>query len=151
MKTRLFAPLSAIIVAASLAFSGHAVAVDSPTAIAGATIVTAEQAKQSIDKGTPVFDLRTPTEFAEGSIKGSVNVPYKEKSEKIEAFDAAVDSFDLAKLPANKTAPLVFFCAGVQCWKSFKGATLAVKAGYKKVLVMRGGWPEWKDKKHPTQ
>lgn len=140
-----------LMAAASFAVAGHAIAVDSPSAIPGATIVTAEEAKAAIDKGAPVFDLRTPTEFAEGSVKGAVHVPYKEKSEKVPAFDASKDSFDLSKLPADRAAPVVFYCAGLGCWKSYKGATVAIKAGFKKILVMRGGWPEWKGKGYPIQ
>jgi len=136
---------------ASFAAAGQAVAEESPTSIPGATIITAEQAKQAIDKGIPVFDLRTPTEFAEGSVKGAVHLPYKEKSTKVVDFDASQDSFDLSKLPADRSAQVVLYCAGVQCWKSFKGATVAVKAGFKKIMVMRGGWPEWKEKGYPIQ
>jgi rhodanese-related sulfurtransferase len=141
----------ALMAAASFIVAGQSVAAESPATIPGATMVTAEQAKQAIDKGAPVFDLRTPTEFAEGSVKGSVSIPYKEKSTKVLDFDAAQDSFDLSKLPADRAAPVVFYCAGVECWKSFKGATVAVKAGFKKVMVMRGGWPEWKGKGYPIQ
>lgn len=141
----------ALISVASFTMGAQAVAAESPGSIAGATIVTAEQARQAIDKGVPVFDLRTPTEFAEGSVKGAVTLPYKEKSTKVLDFDASLDSFDLSKLPADRSAPVLLYCAGIECWKSFKGAAVAVKAGFKKVMVMRGGWPEWKSKGYPIQ
>lgn len=131
--------------------SGQSMAQVSPTTIHGATIVTAEQARQAIDRGVPVFDMRTPTEFAEGSVKGAVHLPYKEFSKKTLDFDASQDGFDLGKLPADRAAPMVFYCAGVDCWKSFKAATMAVKAGFGKIMVMRGGWPEWKEKGYPIQ
>lgn len=140
-----------LVAVASLAIAGQSVAAESPTTIPGATIVTAEQAMQAIGKGTPVFDLRTPTEFAEGSVKGSVHLPYKEKSASVLDFDASQDSFDLGKLPPDRDAPLVLYCSGVNCWKSFKGATVAVKAGFKNIMVMRGGWPEWKGNGYPIQ
>ena len=151
MQMQIKKTILTLMAVASFAVAGQSVAADSPASIPGATIVTAEQAKQAIDKGAPVFDLRTPTEFAEGSVKGSVSVPYKEKSAKVLDFDASQDSFDLSKLPADHAAPVVLYCAGVQCWKSFKGATVVVKAGFKKIMVMRGGWPEWKEKGYPIQ
>ncbi len=124
---------------------------ESPASVAGAKIVTAVEAKQLIDKGVPVFDLRTPTEYAEGHIKGAALVAYKEKSAKEVNFKAEEDSFDLSKLPSDKNAPLVFYCAGVNCWKSFKGGTVAVKAGYKNLSILRGGYPEWKEKGFPLE
>lgn len=147
----------ALMAVAGFAVAGHSVAAEtqvsaeSPVTLTGATIVTAEQAKKAIDSGAQIFDLRTPTEFAEGSVKGAVNLPYKEKSAKSPDFDGSQDSFDLSKLPADRSTPLVLHCTDQKCWKSYKGAALAVKAGHKKVMVMRGGWPEWKSKGYPIQ
>jgi rhodanese-related sulfurtransferase len=104
-----------------------------------------------MDKGVPVIDARTPTEFAEGHIKGATLVAYKEKSEKKVGFDASGDSFDLSKLPADKNAMVVLYCNAADCWKSYKAGTMAIKAGYKKIQWMRGGFPEWKAKGYPTE
>jgi rhodanese-related sulfurtransferase len=137
--------------AAALVASGLTVAAENPTTLAGGTIVTAEQAKALIDKGAPVFDLRTANEFAEGHIKGAKLVAYKEKSAKEAAFDASKDDFDLSKLPADKNAPIVLYCNGLDCWKSYKGSVVAIKAGYKKIQWLRGGFPEWKGKGYPVE
>ena len=90
-------------------------------------------------------------EYAEKTIKGAISVPYKEKSAKEAGFDAAQDQFDLARLPANKAAPLVFFCNSGECWKSYKASVVAQKAGYSKISWFRGGFPEWNSKGLPTQ
>jgi rhodanese-related sulfurtransferase len=137
--------------AAAFVASGLTVAADNPSTLAGATIVTADQAKALIDKGTPVFDVRTANEFAEGHIKGAKNVAYKEKSAKVADFDASADSFDLAKLPADKNATLVLYCNGLDCWKSYKASVMAIKAGYKKIQWLRGGFPEWKGKGYAVE
>jgi rhodanese-related sulfurtransferase len=137
--------------AAALLASGLTVAAENPTTLAGGTIVNAEQAKALIDKGAPVFDLRTANEFAEGHIKGAKLVAYKEKSAKEAAFDASKDDFDMSKLPADKNATIVLYCNGLDCWKSYKGSVVAIKAGYKKIHWLRGGFPEWKGKGYPVE
>ncbi len=124
---------------------------DTPATLAGVKVVTAEEAKKLHDAGVPMFDARVAAEYADKTIKGAVNVPYKEKSAKDPAFDASQDHFDLGKLPADKSAPLVLFCNGPECWKSYKAAAVAHKAGYGKIYWLRGGFPEWSSKGLPTQ
>lgn len=127
------------------------IAADNPSTLPGATIVTADAAKDLIAKGAQVIDVRSANEYAEGHIKGAKNVPYKEKSDKKAAFDASQDSFDLGKLPADKAAAMVLYCNGLECWKSYKAGVTAVKAGYTKINWLRGGMPEWKGKGYPTE
>lgn len=126
-------------------------AADTPASLAGAKVVKADEAKKLADAGAAMIDTRVATENAEKTIKGSKNVVYKEKSAKVADFDAGADQFDLAKLPADKAAPIVFFCNGPECWKSYKGSTAALKAGYSKVFWFRGGMPEWVAAGLPTQ
>lgn len=141
--------LSALSLATLL--SAPAIAADTPSELAGATLVTADRAKELAAKGAQLLDVRSANEFAEGHIKGAKNVPYKEKSEKKPGFDAGQDSFDLAKLPADKAADLIVYCNGAECWKSYKAGATAIKAGYKKVHWLRGGMPEWKAKGYPVE
>jgi len=63
----------------------------------------------------------------------------------------SASAFDLTKLPADKAAPVVFFCNAGECWKSYKASVAAVKAGYTKVNWFRGGVPEWIAAGLPTQ
>jgi rhodanese-related sulfurtransferase len=126
-------------------------AADTPAKLDGTTLVTAEQVKDLMAKGTPVIDARVANEYAEAHIKGALNVPYKEKSTKDVKFDASQDSFDLDKLPKDKNAGIVFYCNAGECWKSYKASVAATKAGYKKVYWFRGGFPEWKSKGLPTE
>ena len=128
-----------------------ALAAETPAALPGVKVVNAEEVKKMLDGGVPVIDTRVAAEYAEKTIKGAISVPYKEKSAKEPGFDAAQDQFDLAKLPANKAAPLVFFCNSGECWKSYKASVVAQKAGYSKISWFRGGFPEWNSKGLPTQ
>jgi len=131
--------------------AGMATAAETPTALAGAHNVSAEEVKKMLDAGVPVVDTRVATEYAEKTIKGAKSVPYKEKSAKEVNFDASQDQFDLGRLPSDKSAPIVFFCNSGECWKSYKASTVAIKAGYSKVYWFRGGFPEWSNKGLPTQ
>jgi rhodanese-related sulfurtransferase len=124
---------------------------ETPATLAGAKVVGADEVKRLLDSGAAVVDTRVAAEHAEKTIKGAKSVPYKEKSTKDTGFDAALDQFDLTRLPADKSAPLVLFCNAGECWKSYKASAVAVKAGYAKVHWFRGGMPEWVAKGLPVQ
>jgi rhodanese-related sulfurtransferase len=137
--------------ALTLGFMATASANMTPDKLDGVKLVTAEQARDMLAKGAPLIDTRVAGEYAEKTIKGAISVPYKEKSAKDVKFDRAQDSFDLAKLPADKAAPVVFFCNAGECWKSYKASVLARDAGHKQINWFRGGMPEWTTKGLPTQ
>jgi len=126
-------------------------AADTPAKLDGVKIVSAEDARQMHARGVPLIDTRVATEYADKTIKGATSVPYREKSAKDVKFDRKQDQFDLSKLPADKNAPLVFFCNSGECWKSYKASVVARDAGYKQVYWLRGGMPEWVGKGLPTQ
>jgi len=142
--TWLFALSAALAVGAAMANS-------TPASLAGVKLVTADAVKKLMEQGAVVIDTRVANEYAEGRIKGAVNVTYREKSAKAADFDAAQDSFDLAKLPADKNALVVMYCNAGECWRSYKASVVAMKAGYKNVHWMRGGIPEWKSKGYPVE
>lgn len=135
----------------ALLASTPTIAAETPASLKGAEVVDAAKAKSLMDGGAKMIDTRVANEYAEAHIKGAVNVPYKEKSAKAADFDASQDSFDLAKLPADMNAAIITQCNGAECWKSYKGAVAAIKAGYKKVYWFRGGFPEWKAKGLPVE
>jgi len=137
--------------AAVLLFGGAAFAADTPDSLKGAILVDAAKAKSLSDAGVKVIDARVANEYAESHIKGAVSVPYKEKSAKAADFDASHDSFDLGKLPADKSTAVVIYCNGAECWKSYKASAVAIKAGYKTVYWFRLGMPEWNAKGYPTE
>jgi rhodanese-related sulfurtransferase len=140
--------------AAALLLLASAAAVqagETPATLAGVTVVTAEQARKLADGGVPVIDTRVANEYAQEHIKGAKSIPYKEKSAKDVKFDPKEDSFDLAKLPAAKNAPVIFYCNAGECWKSYKASKVAADAGYTRVHWLRGGIPEWKSRGYPVE
>jgi rhodanese-related sulfurtransferase len=147
MSSRIAAAAAALLWAAALC----AHAQQTPENLAGVTIVRAEEVQKLMQAGVPVIDTRVANEFAEEHIKGARSVPYKEKSAKATDFDSGKDSFDLAKLPADKGAPIVFYCNAGECWKSYKASVVASRSGYSRISWFRGGMPEWKSKKLPVE
>jgi rhodanese-related sulfurtransferase len=125
---------------------------DTPTvAPAGVKLIEAKDVLELQAKGAIIVDTRRPAEYAEGTIKGAINVPYDpEKSAKSPDFDPAQDKFDLSKLP-DKNAHIVTFCNSGNCWKSYKSAAVLAKNGYKNVYWYRNGYPDWKARKLPTE
>lgn len=132
-------------------FTLPAVAVEeTPQSIAGGTMVDAAKTMEIMSKGGVVLDNRVAAEYAEKHIKGAINVVYKETHPKV-AKVAPEDTFDLGKLPADKSKPMVFYCNGSPCWKGYKAASAAIKAGYKSVYWFRDGLPAWVAAKLPTE
>jgi rhodanese-related sulfurtransferase len=86
------------------------------------------------DDALVVFPL-SPLEFNDLHIKGSVNIP--------------MDQLE-SKLPKDKSRKLVFYCLGVKCVASWRGAAKAVELGYKNVYAFREGLPGWIAAGYPT-
>lgn len=142
-----------VIAGLSLAGGGQvAMAQETPTvAPAGLHLVEAKEVQALQGKGAVIVDTRRAGEYAEGTLKGAINVPYDpEKSAKDAGFDPAQDKFDISKFP-DKNKDIVTFCNSGTCWKSYKAAVVLVKAGYKNVHWYRNGFPDWKAKKLPTE
>jgi rhodanese-related sulfurtransferase len=84
-----------------------------------------------------LLDVRTPTEVADqGMIEGSVTVP----------LNTLVKSLD--KLPKDKTAPIVVYCAVGH--RGAIGMMTLHLLGYTNVKSLLGGLPSWKTANLPT-
>lgn len=123
---------------------------DTPTSIPGGNYVDVDKAKSLHDKGALFVDARVAAEYAEKHVKGAINAPYKETHAKVSKVDPA-DKFDLGKLPGDKSKAMVFYCNGSPCWKGYKAAAAAIKAGYKNVNWFRDGMPAWETKGLPAE
>lgn len=137
----------------ALVFSpgSRAVSAETPLELTGAIIVSAEQVQRLLVAGALLVDTRVGNEYAESHIRGAINIPYKETSPKAANFDPALDHFQLSKLPAEKSRPIIFYCNSGDCWKSYKASAVSIKAGYTRVHWFRGGFPEWKKKGLPIE
>jgi rhodanese-related sulfurtransferase len=146
--------ISNIAIAATLAVSAFSAQAndETPTKLAGGKVISVEEGKKLLDAGGSAFvDTRAVLNFGKGHVPGATAAAYKEKSEKVENFDAAQDQFELSKLPADKAKPVVFYSDGPSGWKSYKAAVLAIKAGHKNVMYMRDGFSGWTGKGFPAE
>ena len=116
-----------------------------PTSLPGARIIAAAEARDLMAKGVAIYDVRDNETHKMGYIPGSILVPYDEASAKEVDFDHVDDKFALDRLPKDKNTPLIMFCDGTVCWKSYKSTVMAIRAGWKNIYWFRGGFPEWKE------
>ncbi len=101
-------------------------------------IIPLKKAKGMYQAGSALFiDARGAKLYQKGTIAGSINIPVK-KFSKMKKF-----------LPNKKNAKIVTFCNGFKCEKSDELAVLLMEAGYTKVMIYKGGYPEWKEQKLP--
>ncbi len=97
--------------------------------------VSVEWVKAQIDKQADmmVVDSRPKRKkYDKGHIPGAVSIPTTQ-------FDRMT-----AELPQEKDTLLVFYCGGLKCKLSHKGAQKAIALGYTKVKVFSTGYPSWK-------
>ena len=145
---------SSVAIAATLALTAVSAQAsdETPTKLTGGKVISAEEGKKTLDAGGAMFvDTRAVLNFGKGHVPGAVAIAYKEKSEKLENFDASQDQFELSKLPADKAKAVVFYSDGPAGWKSYKAAVLAIKAGHKNVMYMRDGFAGWTAKGFPSE
>lgn len=147
--------LKSLFFASLIGFSALVVAQDdkpaTPATLAGGKVVSVDEGKKLSDAKAAFFDTRAALNFGKGHVPGAKSISYKEKSEFKEGFDGSVDQFELAKLPEDKNAKIVFYSDGPKGWKSYKAAVLSIKAGYKQVHWMRDGFEGWTAKGNPVE
>jgi rhodanese-related sulfurtransferase len=104
-------------------------------------IVSIEQAEELIAQGAPFVDVRTPEEFADGHVPGSINVPVS-----LAQGTGMAPNADFVKVMSavfEKAAPIVVSCkAG---GRSARAAALLEQAGFTSVSDMSVGFEGRKD------
>lgn len=115
-----------------------------PESLPGGKVVAVAEVKALQRSGEAIFfDMRNAINYGRGHLPGARPLPYLERSEPVEAFDAAADQFDISALPKDRKQPVVFYSHGDTGWKSYKAAVQAVRAGYVRVHWFRGGVAAW--------
>ena len=111
-----------------------------PEAIAGSTVISAEQL---IEFANQIPDLI----IIDSRIRGDRKQGYIETSISLPDIDTHCDS--LARIIADKAAPLLFYCNGIKCGRSGKAVKIAIDCGYRRIYWFRGGFQEWLAKGDP--
>lgn len=126
-----------------------------PMSLSGVTVVSVEVLQALRVKGVPLVDVRSMPDYLTVRIPGALHARYQEYSERSEVFNEKSDHPQefvgrLADiLPAG--SPVIFYCNGLYCWKSYKASRLAVASGYHPVYWFRGGLSEWVEAGLPTE
>ncbi len=91
-----------------------------------------------------VVDARTKFEWETLRVKGSINMPVDE----IDTGFNRQFEHDLKKLRQQTTKPIVFYCNGRTCPKSYEAARRAIRIGVTNVYTYDAGIIDWV-KAHP--
>ncbi|MBI4849868.1 MAG: rhodanese-like domain-containing protein [Nitrospirae bacterium] len=135
------------------ACAGIAMADDAPTPakLEGVKIVTADEVKAVLgQKDVHVFDMRKALNYGKGHLQGAASLPFKWTTENEDPSKRAGE-FNLAVLPQDKNAKVVFHSDGPSGWKSYYAAKIAKEAGYKNVMWYRDGFDDWSNKGYPLE
>jgi len=100
------------------------------------------QVKELYDRKEGAFvDARDMETYASRHIKGALSLPSGEADAGLAAFGARV----------NKETTIVVYCNGFDCHDSMELGSRLLKAGFRRVYVFLGGYPEWRDAGYPTE
>ena len=111
-----------------------------PLSVEGATTITAEEALKLHEDGVAFIDLRNPRLHARRHVPGAHHLDLK--TDFNEKSLAAV---------AGKDDPVVLYCSGVKCSRSYRATEQALAWGYSKIYFFRGGIVEWKNAGYPME
>lgn len=141
----------AIVLASTLFAARPAMSDDVPSGVFGIRLASADEVLALQDKGALIFDVRDEADYADGHIKGAINVPYRERSAATTHFSAKMDEFRLLKLPGERSVPIVFGGDGPESWRSYKASIAALRVGYTSIHWYRAGFPDWKARGLPVE
>ena len=80
--------------------------------------------------GVRLIDVRTPMEFSQGNINGSVNVDFNNEEEFLNYFNEL-----------DKTEPVFLYCRSGN--RSRESADKLINLGFSKIYDLEGGFIEW--------
>ncbi len=107
----------------------------------GLRVIPLEEAVRLYREQQAVFiDARPQTFYAEGHIKGAVNLPWNR------AEELFIDV--LTPVPPEET--VITYCDGISCDLSENLAEFLTDIGYTDVYVLPDGWNRWKAQGLPT-
>lgn len=102
--------------------------------VIGATELGALPAGALYDRSVRFIDVRSRAAYAQGHVPGAVNL----------SLVSSLSREELSKV-AKTGDEIVFYCQSKYCGQSAIAAAKAVAWGYKKVYLLDGGLPAWKD------
>ncbi len=123
-------------------------AAPTPRELPGARTIRTPQLKAWLEREAPARPLLLDVVGGTGhdSIPGALWLPGAGRGASLTDPVQAQLARTLDTLTGRDRArPMVFFCAGVQCWLSYNAALRAAVLGYREVYWYRGGIESWLD------
>ena len=97
--------------------------------------ITIQEARKSLETGAVLFiDARESKEYKLGHIPGALNIPAETFLESYQEYTNW--------LPVD--LPLIVYCQGDPCDESRTALTHLKNFGHENLLLLPGGWLEWK-------
>jgi PQQ-dependent catabolism-associated CXXCW motif protein len=116
-----------------------------PTSIPGARVVTTVQLRNALQSRVRFLLIDAWDDTQHESIPGAVRIPYAGRPG---SFDDNVEKSLFQELSrrtgSNPGYPIVFYCAGSDCWESYNATLRAEAMGYSNVFWYRGGMTAWR-------
>jgi rhodanese-related sulfurtransferase len=89
--------------------------------------------------GIKFIDSRSAEEFAEGHVKGAVNIPFYGSENYLDTINRL-----------NKNEIVITYCSSADCDISILSGDELFEMGFKRVYVFIGGYDEWIKNNYPT-
>jgi PQQ-dependent catabolism-associated CXXCW motif protein len=122
----------------------NAIGTPTPTSIPGATIISTGEVAALVATRQVPFALLDALDSPHKMIFGAVNLAGAGRDGTMSDATQTWLAGRLNELTAGKTGfPLIFYCAGAQCWEGYNAALRARQAGYTNVYWYRGGLAAW--------
>jgi len=115
-----------------------------PTSIPGGRVVTTLQVRYALQSGLRFLMIDAWDDAQHQIIPGAVHIPYAGRPGTFQ--DDVQRSFyqELGRLTRfNPGYPIVFYCAGSECWESYNATLRAEAMGFSNVFWYRGGMAAW--------
>jgi PQQ-dependent catabolism-associated CXXCW motif protein len=116
-----------------------------PTSVPGARVVTTVQLRNALQSGERFLLIDAWDDRQHESIPRAVRIPYAGRPG---SFDDNVQKSLFQELGrytgSNPGYPIVFYCAGSDCWESYNATLRARAMGYSNIFWYRGGMTAWR-------
>lgn len=111
----------------------------SPLIAPGATTIDTDTAWKMHRQKVVFIDVRGDGYWHKGHIPGAIHleIPTQLTPERLEQY-------------VKPDQPVVFYCQGVRCWRSYDAIARAVAWGFKKIYYYREGFPAWQAAGYPV-
>jgi rhodanese-related sulfurtransferase len=143
-----------VLLCAAWSIEINAASNETPPALSGVIVVDSRTvAAMQVRDDASLIDTRSLHDFLVGHLPNAHHVDYLERSARVPNFDPAQDDtaafISRLKKFAQPDHPIILYCNGVACWKSYKAAIAAKENGYLHIYWFRGGIYDWQKAGNP--